>query len=274
MSNRNISLLIIIGCGLFIIVFLGIFRPFEVEFRSIWSLIVYGFITITSCLFYYYLIPLLTNKESFILEDVCTKYLPLEFANIITIGIGNFLFAGYIEHTCTITWKWFWRYQFYTVSIGAILSVVLYWLVKSLKLKQQLKEVESINQTLQQQLVQVKVKETFVFESETRNEKLIIQSNDLICIKAEGNYSMFYYFEGDKTNSKLLRLSLKYAETIVEANASFSRSHRSYVVNCTKIIKINSIGSNYQLWVQGLQEPLPASRQNIADLKCNIEKTI
>jgi DNA-binding LytR/AlgR family response regulator len=216
---------------------------------------------------------LLQKEERLIYDDFCSKHLYIDFANIISIGIANFLYAGYFEQSCSkITWKWFWRFQFYTFAIGAIISIVTYWVVRSIKLKQQLKEVESINATLHQQLLQIKPKETFVFESETRNEKLIIQSNDLICIKAEGNYSMFYYIDSDKTNSKLLRLSLKSAETIVESNTSFSRSHRSYVVNCTKIVKINSIGSNYQIWVHGLAEPLPASRQNIADLKQNIEK--
>lgn len=144
---------------------------------------------------------------------------------------------------------------------------------KSINLELQLSKVDSINKTLEQKLQQTSSNDTLIFESESKNEKLILHSNDLICIKAEGNYSSFYYDDGGKTNVRLLRLSLKNAETMVESNPTFLRSHRSYIINITKVENITAAGSNFQIWVAGLTDPLPASKQNIADLKLDEERT-
>jgi DNA-binding LytR/AlgR family response regulator len=200
------------------------------------------------------------------------KYLPLDIANLITIGIGNYFYAGFIENSCERGWDWFWRYQFYTFTIGIIIVALAYLVVTSVKLKMKLNDVQKINSSLLHKLKQVSNNQVFVFESETRNEKLVVYSDDLICIKAEGNYSKFYYILDDKVITKLLRLSLKNSETIIHKSTAFSRSHRSYIVNINKITNIQATGSGYQMWVNGLAEPLPASRQNIADLKQSISK--
>ena len=271
MNNYNLKLLIIFGCGIFIILFLGVFRPFDMEIINVWYLLGYGLITILNCLLFYILIPKYFHKNLDIYDGKWYEHLPYDIGNIVCIGIGNFLFSGYVERSSEITWIWFWRYQAYTLAIGLMLSSVIYLVVKSLKLIQRVGEVESMNESLQYQLKQATINQTLVFDSETRNEKLVLQSNDLICIKAEGNYSSFYYNDGDKVVSKLLRLSLKNVESIIETSSNFSRSHRSYIININKIVKINSVGANYQIWVDGLIEPLPASRQNISDLKKTIE---
>lgn len=261
----------IIACGIFIVLFLGIFKPFEMTEVGIWNLLGYGLITIFTCWFYYIVIPhyFISIKRT-IEENIYLKQLPIDCANILTIGTLNFLYSVYVDKTSDLTWLWFWRYQFYTFSIGAILSVILFFVVRNIHLKARLEEVEKINEILEHKIAKANENQALVFESETRNEKVMVQSNDLICIKAEGNYSLFLYAMNGSIQSKLLRLSLKNAEAIIGDNQLFSRSHRSYIVNTEKIKKIKSVGNSYQLWVEGLSEPLPASRQNISDLKSNI----
>jgi hypothetical protein len=269
-KNDKLKLYIILASGLFIAVFLGVFKPFEMANVGFFHLLGYGVITIFSCSIYYFLIPrYFLQVDANIDDNIVFKQLPIDFANIITIGTLNFFYSVYIDKTSSLTWQWFFRYQLYTFAIGAMLSFVIYFIVRSIRLKERLEEVEKINELLEHKIAKAKENETLVFESEMKNEKVVVQTNDLICVKAEGNYSQFNYTMNGIVQSKLLRLSLKNVETIIGENQIFSRSHRSYIVNTDKIIKIRSTGNNFQIWVDGLLEPLPASRQNIADLKAN-----
>jgi len=268
--NNKYKYITILGSGVFVALFLGIFRPFDTVVSSVWNLVNYGLITIGSCVFYFVVLPKLLGFPFEFGDKYTFKHFIFDIGNIITIGTCNFFYSSTIEGCSVLNWEWFWKYQFYTFTIGGIVSLILYFFGKNIILKNQLKEIETLNASLHNQLKEASINKTFVFESETRNEKLVLQSDDLICIKAEGNYSSFYYSTGDKVTSKLLRLSLKNTESIIETSSNFSRSHRSYIVNINKIIKIDAVGSSYQIWVNGLLEPLPASRQNIADLKASI----
>jgi len=270
-KNDTLKLYIILASGLFITVFLGVFKPFEMENVGVFHLLGYGVITIFSCYIYYFLIPRFILKvETDIDDTIVFKQLPIDFANILTIGTLNFFYSVFIDKTSSLTWHWFFRYQLYTFAIGSMLSFVMFFIVRSIRLKAQLEEVERINEMLEHKIAKSKEQETLVFESETKNEKVVVQTQDLICIKAEGNYSQFHFSLNGKIQTQLLRLSLKNIETIIGNNPLFSRSHRSYIVNTDKIKKIRSVGNSFQIWVEGLSEPLPASRQNIADLKSNI----
>ena len=264
------TLYLIGGCGVFIVLFLGIFQPFDHQKYSFVSLGFYGLITVTSCTIYYYILPNVTKQKILFCDEKWYQYLHIDIANIATIGTANFLYASLLEHSAQLNWKWFLRYQFYTFSIGTIISIGIYWIVRNIQLKQRLTEVEAVNEMLMHKIAKADENKTLVFESETKNEKVVVQTCDLICVKAEGNYSQFHYTMNGIMHSKLLRMSLKNAEKIVDGNKTFSRSHRSYIVNTDKVRKIQSVGNSYQIWVEGLQEPLPASKQNIDDLKASI----
>jgi hypothetical protein len=265
-NDDHLKLYIIIGCGVFIILFLGIFKPFGINVSNIWFLLGFGLITTLSCFLHYMLLPYLFHYKLYTHSQRITDNLPSDIANLITIGTGNFLYAAKFDPETSFCWKWFWYYQAYTMSIGLIIMFFIMLITGSVRMKRHLKEVEDLNFALQNQLRQT-ANRTLIFEAETRNDKLVLYSDDLVCIKAEGNYSMFFYLLGDKVSSKLLRLSLKNAEEIVGQHPCFSRSHRSYIINVNKITRIQSSGNNYQLWVNGMGEPLPASRQNISELR-------
>ena len=259
-TSKKSKYLIIISAGIFIVLFLGIFEPFGIESVAFHYLLGYGAITIISCLFYYMFLSEIILKRSIELDDnYVIKQIPID--------ILNFFYSVYIDKSAELTWNWFWKYQFYTFAIGVIISILMYFIIKNIRLKSRLANVESLNRLLEHKISKTEETAPLIFESETKNEKLVLLSGDLYFIKAEGNYSQFYYIQNNTIKNSLLRLSLKNTETLIEKNNQFLRIHRSYIVNTEKIKRVSSENNIYKIWIDGFSEALPASRQTISEIK-------
>lgn len=61
----------------------------------------------------------------------------------------------------------------------------------------------------------------------------IVNIDDLVCVKADGAYSVLVTYEGDKI---IISQSLKQLEEQLEGHSKFMRCHRSYIINveCVK----------------------------------------
>lgn len=136
---------------------------------------------------------------------------------------------------------------------------------------------------------------TFHFESKLRNyhgaqsSSLVGQSynlpNDLIVIdgegqdqglqfpaesfrfaKASGNYVEFFFIQDGLPKKELQRITLSKLE---EQFASYSiptmKTHRSYIVNLSKIESVNGNAQGYALTLNGLEEKIPVSRYKVSD---------
>jgi len=92
---------------------------------------------------------------------------------------------------------------------------------------------------------------TFVhFESEYKNDNLIINPETLFLIKSADNYiEVFYESEGEVKN-KMIRSSLVKAESLLSDYKYIIRTQRSYIVNMNQIKEIQNIPDGYKLLFQ------------------------
>ncbi|MBP1672192.1 MAG: ypdB 3 [Bacteroidetes bacterium] len=115
-------------------------------------------------------------------------------------------------------------------------------------LRAQLRQEKSLNAQLREK------KEnhiTFVhFESEYKNDNLIINPETLFLIKSADNYiEVFYESEGEMKN-KMIRSSLVKAESLLSDYKYIIRTQRSYIVNINQIKEIQNIPDGYKLLFQ------------------------
>ena len=112
-------------------------------------------------------------------------------------------------------------------------------------LRAQLRQEKALNQSL---MKEKKQDIQFVhFESEYKNDNLIVNPESIVLIKAADNYiEVFFESEGDIKN-QLIRSSLVKAETLLADYPNIIRTQRSYIVNVKQIKDIQNSSDGYKL---------------------------
>lgn len=101
--------------------------------------------------------------------------------------------------------------------------------------------------------------------SSQTSETLSIALNDLLYIKADGNYVEVFYMQHDNVEKHLLRSSLKQIEEQLDGYQQLIRTHRAYLVNTKHVSEVNGNAAGYKLNLNGLTDvDIPVSRKRIA----------
>lgn len=82
---------------------------------------------------------------------------------------------------------------------------------------------------------------------------LTVHPDKLLLIKAEDNYVHIFYRSGSTISKDLVRTPLKKLEAQL-APAGFSRAHRSYLVNMSKVVLFKKNSKGYYLHIEGLED--------------------
>lgn len=88
----------------------------------------------------------------------------------------------------------------------------------------------------------------------------LIKIEDILCFEADGAYSLLHCIEKNAVVTYTYSKSLRYFEKLLDANPSFFRSHRSWLINITKIIGYSKTTSTIELI---LNIEVPVSRNNV-----------
>lgn len=268
-SSLACSVRLAIRFGVFIFLFLVIFRPFNMDSlpgRTIFiSSAVLGLVTFTCIIACDFLLPLLF--PDYFREDKWTtgKQIVDVLFVLLVIGSVNFLlfptlFGG------TLNWNQFFYVQSLTVMVGA-LPIALFTLLKqNVWLKQFKKEAASLQEKLQEKKQEEKPETTdakhqlISFTGENSNEKFQIEDHQLLYIEAASNYVKLYFEKNGKPNYTIIRNTMKRVEEILQEYAMFFRCHRTYIVNLDKVEAVEGNAQGYKLKITGSDERLPVSR--------------
>lgn len=96
--------------------------------------------------------------------------------------------------------------------------------------------------------------------SDRSKDVVRIASSDLILIEAAGNYAKICHVENNRVKSTLILATMKLIETQLAAHEQFSRCHKSYIVNLSKVKKVLGNSHGYKLDVSGAEQQVPVSR--------------
>lgn len=106
---------------------------------------------------------------------------------------------------------------------------------------------------------------SLLLEGENQQENLRIVLDELLFIKAEGNYVELVTFNHEqKLERFLLRAPLKVIESqLVTWENEILRCHRSYLVNCRKIKKAAGNAQGLSLCIESIDQRIPVSRKYV-----------
>ena len=247
--------------GLFVFIFLIIFQPFGIDGNSdtvLWMTAGYGLIT-------FFIVAIVSfgigfMESGFANPDTWTikHFLILSVVNLILIGIGNWAFDTFFisekEHEYSL-----FTFLFITLSVGIfpiLLSIHFYENLMTNKNRLIADETTGIILARKQQ----HTNRLHHFQSSTKNESVSVHSNEIVCIKADGNYCKFFYSKEDLLLKKMLRISLRSVEDELKSEPKIMRCHRSWLVNLEKVQRVTGSARNISLSMENCTFSVPVSR--------------
>lgn len=102
-----------------------------------------------------------------------------------------------------------------------------------------------------------------VFEGASAKERFETDAGRLLCLQASDNYVTVFALSGDTTDvieSAMLRMTLKYAEELINSHSQIVRCHKSYIVNLKHVKDISGNAQGYKLHIPALDFAVPVSR--------------
>lgn len=248
--------------GLFVFIFLFVFRPFGLNTLSGILLLVcagFGMVTFAAMVILNVFLPRFFKK--FYREENWTlgKEMIQTVLNIVLIGIFNFLFFSYFISQ-KFSWTAFFWFQFSAFAVGAIpVSIYLILKEKSSRTRYQ-QEAEELSGQIDKKSIKAEKYKAVTFNSYGSKENLTIEPDRLLYIQSSDNYLDIFYSDGQVKRSTI-RNTLKTAQDKLNDYPVFMRCHRSYIVNLEKVIRITGNAQGYKLHLSGVEYPLPVSRQ-------------
>jgi DNA-binding LytR/AlgR family response regulator len=255
--------------GLFVFLFLFIFKPFGILGMSGSFLgIILGFaaMTLAVMIVLNVLIPLFF--PAFFEETGWTVGKEVLYAgvNLWGIGVANFLFFAYTAKS-DFSPGAFWGFQLFTVSIG-VFPVGFLTLARE---RQSRAAYERTATILTEELPKAAVSSdrTVLFQLRNGLEPLTLLTSELRYLQAADNYVYVHFFRHGPQR-RIIRSTLKLLEEDLNTGSGFLRCHKSYIVNLDHVVRISGNAQGYKLHLRGCDEPIPVSRQHNATIKARL----
>lgn len=100
------------------------------------------------------------------------------------------------------------------------------------------------------------------------NEEIIVAVNNILCVKAIGNYlSVFLVTKDNIIKKRTIRNSLGNIWEILNQFDLFYQCHRSYIINKNELVGIKGTSKKMTARIRNLEEPIPVARKNIKEVK-------
>jgi len=265
--------------GLFVFLFLFIFRPFGMGAMGTRQLalatFLYGVVCFTVLTAWFLLLPLLF--PGIFRESAWTVWKEIlhSMACVLAVCAGNILFTHYYFHeafTVPLVLKFLWM----TVSVS-IIPIILMVLLRQVRLMRSFsRQAVELDRQLPvrtggippeegisgemapEEGVDRKAEETgeIEFRSENGQDSIYLPVTDFLYAEAADNYVKVFYQGG----YKIIRSSLKRLEDDVSAYEQIFRCHRTYLVNLDKVVHISGNAQGYKLHLEGTGLLIPVSR--------------
>lgn len=178
-----------------------------------------------------------------------------------TIMISNFLFYtklfGFFDIDLATIGKF--------ILIAIIPVSVLITINQDRLLRTNLRIAESLNKKLSE--TGKLNDELITFNSEYKNDSLILKSSALLLIRSANNYIEVFYLENGETKKQMIRCSISNTEKTLKDFSFILRCHRKYIVNVNHIVKIEGNSQGYNIALEGLDFPVMVSQKYIRSFK-------
>ena len=256
------------GIGLFVALFLGVFRPFGIDSlapREQW------------------VHPLLFGLVTFVIASLCQillpRFLPRTFAEehwkswkeilfllfiVFCVGGGNYWLMQVLYHHPG-GGRSFYSVLSITAPIGVFPVVFIVGMKQILLYRQYAADALELNRQMQRPEAPAPTQNPaaprqVVLQGEGQKERLELAAGEILFITSADNYVQVFHCAEGNMRSPLLRSSLKNMEQQLSALPSFFRCHRVYLVNLDLVERVTGNAQGLRLHLKGVEEPVPVSR--------------
>lgn len=257
--------------GLFVTFFLFFFKPFGTtidsgeEWRYLAYCAAFGLVTFLVTLLMqliFRLFPGVFHEEGW----TAWKEVLLNILFIALIGVANMLLAHMLYHA-PITVASFFKWQFFTLAIGIFPTFFGAFITLA---KLQKKYADGAAQIHPHPGTHTMHKPV-ILHGENQNERLSLDAANIVFLEAQDNYVQVYYVDNGVLEKRMLRTTLRKMEDTLADFPSFSRCHRTYVVNFDRVYKVSGNAQGYRLHFTGITETVPVSRSLNEEIKRRLE---
>jgi len=252
--------------GLFIMLFLVIFNPsHNTDFvrEQFMKVFAYGFITIFIMSFYNAVLPLVFPNVFDVEKWNVKKTIVFLLFTIISIGLSNGLFAFQFDNPNNNShlFSFLLSVLVKTLTIGILPTIMfVFYMEKSLYKRHQLLALETIAKINKEKNRDQKNSEKIIITFPDTKEKVVIEYNDLYCIKAEENYCIYYFKKDNRVEKIMVRSSLKKIEQEFIKSEKIIRCHKSYIINLNTVSDITGNARGYFFSIKDINFKIPGSR--------------
>lgn len=259
----------------FLTAFILIFRPFGLDlypYSESYIIAAYGLIALFTGILadtlFYNTLPFAREEKRW----TTGKNILMGIAYLVLFGTACFCYAVAID-AFPFSIAGYLKVQLY-VTLCAIVPIGAYTLIRqNYLLVRNRNEADILDNALSaEQHIQKNEKypETIRLTGENKNEVLELSLQSILYITAQDNYSEIVYLDETALKRELLRSSLSRTEHMLTEYPLLFRSHRSFLVNLSKVIKVKGNAQGYLLVLDGTSATIPVARTRGAELKSKL----
>jgi hypothetical protein len=238
--------------GLFIFLFLFIFKPFGFDQlksdQQIYIAFGFGLVTTFMLIIFKYLIEPVVSKVKWTLG----KNILWDISIASSIGIANYVYMTIIFHQVFV-----FKYMFlgiYTAILVGIIPVTISYIIRLNRIyKTALEEAAIIPEEILWE------NEVILRAGNPKNE-VRINPKDIIYVCSNDNYVTIVTIKGDAQNKTTIRGTLKAAESELRNNSRFLRCHKCYIVNLDYADHVTGHNQNMKIKLLRSGTEIPVSR--------------
>ena len=219
-----------------------------------WICTVFGIITFSVSLIYDLFLRYVLRVHRDIDNWVFWKWMVSVLSVLVLIAAGNFAFMNYLGDSFTFS-------RFVSALISTFLvGIFPVFFLGYYKIGQASKNNQKAAQTIR---VDAADGQRTVAIGSGNKEQLQLEEQQIWFVEAMQNYVVVHYKQDNQWLQKIIRSTLSGVEAQLD-NSSVLRSHRSFLVNRTKIQAVEGNAQGLKLTLQGLEDrKIPVSRKYI-----------
>ncbi|WP_276378563.1 LytTR family DNA-binding domain-containing protein [Flavobacterium sp. H4147] len=251
---------------LVILLFLLAFKPFGVydpELRMHYFFICFLHALAPALVLFIYFrtlnyFRLLKNKTEWTLlkEYVCIGVL------FVFIGITSFLMRDLL-YTNSNNWSWNYLFEEIRNCIVAGIFFYLFLRLSSFYFESQKGSTFIVQFAPLQTEPEKTVTPALFIHTQVKQDDFSLDIDQLLFVKADGNYIELTKSNGDQIITEVKRISLTQFENQITDYPHFFRCHRTYLVNMFKVEKVSGNSQGYLLSFNETNVKIPVSRKQV-----------
>jgi len=257
-DNLKIKLSMVLGVGLFTLLFLVLFQPYGIQnvIKANFTLIVgYSVLVSFSLFISYFVLPKIFPHYFSVRSWTIQKEATFLLISFFIICITNYFYhnafvASYLSNFS------FLRFAFSVLSIGIFPVFIIIFMVERYLYKK-----HNVQPTSLVQKIIKEEKELVTIPSDNLKVKpLVLDIDDFLFAQSNNNYTTIVFLQDNKVKQELMRITLKKVNKILDIYPQFVRCHRSFLINKNEISEVNGNARLLQVHLKYVKDIIPVSR--------------